>query len=311
MAFFKVSILVCSKLIVSLTPSEFHIDALTYATRAKHKYIKFSTKTAAKLDELTLIQSKSSWHASASRVATPFENYNQAFWRSLCETLQTFPVYALGFTHNYKVARDFFDFARDNSLPLVLIQGDTELHHNSLHTANESGVYKHLMNTQPDSTHSTASEKVVFVGTPFGIMGTGLNLSSHKIVFIHHRIFKPMTHYWSTRVGKDDLQELALRERLSIILQNVGRFARRSASEVKSNQPTRRVAFILGRGLEETTRDLLLASFRSMFKKVGIIDLDALEKVYTIRSSPSDENSHIHTDCWHLGASRVATPFSY
>lgn len=283
----------------SATPSQFYLEALVYATKDTLNVYRFTPLEERKLDTLYAIQSSSSW----------FEMFDIEFWKQFTNIMQNCPFYALGFAHNYKSARTFFEFAQDHSLPFALIEGDSEIGVPTTSSTKIGFIRRNIQDS--NSIDGLEGENKLFqehsaVGTPYGVIGTGLNLADRKLLLINQKIFKPVSYFWSIKAGEQSLLELSIRERYSVVMQNIGRFARKTPYELKENSPTRRVAFLLGNVHEDTTKQLLLTGFQSMFHTVKVLDLDSLEMNYTTRGGTFNDPNRLNASQFRARAVKCA-----
>jgi hypothetical protein len=180
-----------------------------------------------KLDRIYIIFSESNW----------FSHLNLNFWSQILDLTTKSPLLRTLGTQleSFKQAKDRrYDFARTHCFaPLGLIMGDSEL---SLDSGDTKKAYPN--DESFIKTH---------IGSPHGIIGTGLDLPTRKLLFVNANIFKPVSAYWYNSTP-DDFIKLQTEDLAHSILQNLGRFARTSSDErdSKFKQETRRVACILG-----------------------------------------------------------------
>jgi DNA polymerase family B len=214
--------------------------------------------TQPKLDRLYVIFNDTNW----------FGQFELDFWSKLLNLTSKSPFYTLGFVNSFKEAKALYEFARNYTLPLGLLQGDSELSANS---GPADLIYPRGFSESEVKTH---------VGSSHGVIGTGLNLPTRKLILVNANVFKPVSAYWyntsSESFVKHQIEDLA-----HSVLQNIGRFARLTGEELEdSTIESRRVVVILGSEVHPGLRSVLMCILSSLFKEIQVMDSTAFEKDY-------------------------------
>lgn len=249
------------------TISQFHQKLLRESVNSSLALYQM-TRSQPKLGRVYLIFSESNW----------FSHFHLNFWSRVFSLTSKSPFYTLGFLQSFKQAKLFYDFARTHSLPVGLLIGDSEL-------SSDSG------DTQKAYPFDESKIKT-HIGSSHGIIGTGLDLPTRKLLFANADVFKPVSAYWYNSTP-EEFVKLQTEDLAHSILQNLGRFARFSTEEKDKNftQETRRVAFILGSQEHPGLQSIIISMLSNLFHNVEIIDLDSYENQYTSTSRPKSEKN--------------------
>jgi hypothetical protein len=281
--------------LASATISNYQYQLFDSISNSSLQKVAISSDKHTILDELIILVSYSNW----------IEHFCMNFWKDITEIAKKMPFYTLGFSLNNKRARAFFEFSKDNQLDVQLITGDNVITAGEIahalkevpHSQESSGLPQSIRVKEKDGQEGKEA-RVFQVTSALNIASTGINLGDRKCLMVNMDAYKPVSCLWHIspeggKISQESIEELRANELRSVLIQNCGRCARKTDSEKKGEERSRRAIFLFC-----TERDPLMPyqvynAMRSRFHKVQLHDLGEFERKLDLRRGTKSEGATV------------------